>query len=103
MLQALGTIAVFVIGGVFVFAFRFARAEATSDIDDDGDLPRAELHGAHVRSSGPFNRWHRGARRQRLLRKSQLAQALLVAFAITSVFVMLLCMVGIFAAMIIGI
>ena len=84
---------------VFVAAFKFALVEATSHEQDLGGLPRAELYKAHP---GSNNRWHRGAGRQHLLKQVHLLQAGLVAFGITAVFFMILCMTAICVAVAAG-
>jgi hypothetical protein len=86
-----------VVGGVFVLAFRFALREAAERaIGIEPELPRA---GLHVRAG---RRWLRGARKQQIIAGFRLLHAAIVAFAITSVFIMFLCMVGVCVAMLLG-
>jgi hypothetical protein len=86
---------------VFVAAFKVALREATTlrHQPGDADLPRAKLHGSGAMSRNP---WHRGSSKQWCLRQVHYLQAALVAFGITSVFVMFLCILGIIASMLIG-
>lgn len=100
-LETLAAFSLLVSASVFVAAFKFALREAdrTSAHPFGPELPRAELHGVGMRSR---NRWHHGASRQKLIRRVQVAQAVLVAIGITSVFIMFLCMAGIIGVMIVG-
>jgi hypothetical protein len=100
-LQTILTVAAIMAASVFVAAFKVALREATTlrHLADDPDLPRAELHGIGVMSRNP---WHRGSGKQWLIRQVHYLQAALVAFGITAVFVMFLCILGIIASMLIG-
>lgn len=100
-LQSLLVVAGLLVSGVFIAAFRFALRETSSHSVSpyEADLPRAELFGARVTSN---NRWHRGVARQRLLGGVHVVQAGLVAFGITSVFIMFVCMAGVIASMLFG-
>jgi hypothetical protein len=81
--------AIFASALVFIAAFRFAvRIGARG----------ASLPVARVRAGGA--RWLAGARRQRAVGTMSLLQAGFVALGITSVFVMVVCAVGIAALMI---
>ena len=71
---------------VFGAAFRFAIREHGNDPRARGNLPRAEIH-----SGGP---------RQRALQVGRLVQAGFVALGITSIFVMVVCAIGIVVLMI---
>jgi hypothetical protein len=95
------TVAAIMAGSVFVAAFKVALREATTLRHQaaDPDLPRAALHGVGAMSRNP---WHRGSSKQWLIQKVHYLQAALVAFGITSVFVMFLCILGIIASMLIG-
>jgi len=86
-----------VVGAVFILAFRFALREAAERaIGIEPELPRAGLHARAGR------RWQRGAHKQRLISAFRLLQAAIVAFAITSAFIMFLCMIGVCVAMLLG-
>jgi hypothetical protein len=95
------TVAAIMAGSVFVAAFKVALREATTTRHDaeDPDLPRAALHRSGSISCGE---WHREAAKQWLIRQVHYLQAGLVAFGVTSVFVMFLCILGIIASMLIG-
>jgi hypothetical protein len=81
---------------VFVFsaAFRFAIREGA------GAREAAALPRAAVLRGG--DRWLLGARKQRAVGAMRLVQAGLVALGITSVFVMVVCALGIVGLMIAG-
>lgn len=99
LLYSIGAVILFLCAGVFVMAFRFALKEAVA-VEDSGRLPRASVHRSRANQDA---RWRPAPRTQRVVGRLYLAQAGLVAFGITSVFFMLLCMTGIFLAMLTGI
>lgn len=76
----------FAIVAVFGAAFRFAIREHGNDPRVRGNLPRAEIHA--------------GGTRQRALNLGRLIQAGFVALGITSIFVMIVCAIGIVVLMI---
>lgn len=88
-------------GSVFIAAFKVALKEASStrSHSHDPDLPRAEIHSTRASLANP---WHRGSLKQKLVRQVHYLQAALVAFGITSVFIMFLCMMGILVSMLFG-
>lgn len=100
-LHSLAAVAVMLAGGVFIAAFKFALREAwgAQNCAGDPDLPRAAVYGVRAIST---NRWHRGASRQMLIHHVQLVQAGIVAFGITSVFIMFLCLAGMIFFMLLG-
>lgn len=86
--------------GVFLAAFKFALREALAHREHAyaPELPRAEVVVGHATS----RQWARGAGKQRALRGIQYLQAGVVAFGITAVFIMLMCMAGIVAVMLVA-
>jgi hypothetical protein len=96
-LQLIAAAGVLVAIVVFVAAYRFALRECADVRDQLGqaDLPRAAIHDGG-------RRWTAGARRQRALRSMSVVQAGFVAVAITSIFVMAVCMAGIIGVMLLG-
>ncbi len=97
-LQSLAVIAGLIAGGIFITAFKFALREARTQRQHcfEPEVPRAVLHGARSLSK---NRWHRGVNRQRFIHQLHYCQAALVAFGVTSVFLMFLTMAGAVAMM----
>ncbi len=82
------------IAAVFVASFRFALRECSGGPGRGAaDLPRAE-----IRHGGA--RWTVGARKQRAMSNLRFLQAGFVAMGITSIFVMVVCAVGIVVLMI---
>ena len=84
--------------GVFVTAYKFALREAMTHREHvyTPDIPRAEV------IVGRSSQWGRGASKQRAWRTIQYVQAGIVAFGITAVFIMLMCMAGIVAVMLVA-
>lgn len=81
--------------GVFVLAFKLAASEACNSARArtyEPELPRAALSNV---TGTTGRRWLRGAGKQQIIRHIPFVQAGLVAFGITSIFIMLLCMTGV--------
>lgn len=82
-----------VAGVVFAVAFKYALREACSDLEDPA---QSELPTATLKASGRMNRRSvaRARAKQSALGGLRMLQAGFIAFGVTSIFIMLTCMIG---------